>query len=231
MAKGLLIVGAGSGFARATARRFGLDGWTVHLLARSPDGLERLTKSLSDDGVVCEPHRGDVTDHAALTELIAGIDRESPIDACVFQPRGADQIVDVTKATVDNVRPHLEMLVLGAVATASALVPPMVERRSGSLVFVGGASARLPLRIFGNLGMAMSGLRNFAMTLNTAVAEHGLHSAFYTAAGAIGAEGSVKAGELDPAVLAERMFTLVRDGDVREVLMTPDGEVAVKGAR
>lgn len=231
MSKNLLIVGAGPGFALATARRFGRDGWTAHLIARSPEGLERLSESLAEDGVSSRTYRADVTRHAELSELVTGIDRESPIDALVFQPRGSDTIVDVLEATTENIRPHLDMLVLGAVAAASPLLPRMIERGSGSLVFVGGGSARLPLRMFGNLGMAMSGLRNYAMTLNTAVAKRGLHSAFYTAAGAIGAEGDVKPGELDPLVLADRMFTLVRDHDATEVLMTPDGEIPMKGSR
>ena len=77
----------------------------------------------------------------------------------------------------------------------------------------------------------MAGLRNYAMTLNSAIAKRGVFSAFYTVAGAIGVEGAVAQGEIDPVVLAERMFTLVRDRDVKEVLMTADGEVEVRGSR
>lgn len=128
-------------------------------------------------------------------------------------------------------RPHLELLVLGAVALGQALVPGMAERGRGSLVFVGGGSARLPLPVFGNLGMAMSGLRTYALTLNAALAENGVHSAFCTVAGMIGTDGQVRPGQLDPRQLAERMYTLVRDRDAREVVMTPDGEVVPKGAR
>lgn len=231
MSKNLLIVGAGVGFARATARRFGADGWTVHLIARSQEGLERLRSSLEDEGVRCLAYPGDVCDHGALSALVADIDDVHPIDAMVFQPRGADDIVDVLDVTVDNVRSHLDMLVLGAVAAAAPLVSRMVERYSGALIFIGGGSARLPLRFFGNLGPAMSGLRNYAMTLNTAVRDQGVYSGFYTVAGAIGTDGAVNSGELDPVSLADRVFTLVRDRDAKEVLMTPDGEVAVKASR
>jgi hypothetical protein len=44
----------------------------------------------------------------------------------------------------------------------------------------------------------------------------------------IGAESHVNHGQLDPNHLAERMHSLVRDRDAREVLMTPDGEVVPK---
>jgi NADP-dependent 3-hydroxy acid dehydrogenase YdfG len=231
VAKNLLIVGAGAGFARCTAREFGSQGWTVHLLARSRGGLDDVAAALADDSVAVHTHVGDVAQHAGISELVRQIDTEHPLDACVFQPSGRDDLVDVLDANVENVRPHLELLVLGAVALGQALVPRMVERRRGSLVFVGGGSARMPLPVFGNLGMAMAGLRTYALTLNAALAEKGVHSASYTVAGMIGTEDRVKPGQLDPRRLAERMYALVRDRDAREVLMTPDGEVVPKGAR
>jgi NADP-dependent 3-hydroxy acid dehydrogenase YdfG len=229
--KNVLIVGAGPGFAHCTAREFGSQGWTVHLLARSRSGLDSLAASLADDVADVYTYVGDVTDHAVLSQLIGQIDAEHHLDACVFQPRGGDDLVDVLDANVDNVRPNLELLVLGGVAVAQALVPRMAERGSGCLVFVGGGSARAPLPVFGNLGMAMAGLRTYALTLNAALADRGVHCAFYTVAGMIGTESRVKTGQLDPRLLAERMYSLVTDRDAREVLMTPDGEVVPKGAR
>lgn len=231
MAKNLLIVGAGPGFGGCTARIFGSQGWTVHLLARSRKGLDDLTASLADKSVTANTYVGDVTQYSALRALVTEIDTEHPLDALIFQPRGSEEVVDVLDATIDNVRPNLDLLVLGAVAVGHALAPRMVERGRGSLVFVGGGSARTPLPIFGNLGMAMAGLRTYALTLNAALATHGVHSAFYTVAGMIGDEDRVQAGQLDPRRLAERMYALVRDRDAREVLMTADGEVVPKGAR
>jgi NADP-dependent 3-hydroxy acid dehydrogenase YdfG len=228
--KNLLIVGAGAGFARCTAREFGSRGWTLHLLARSQTNLDALASTLADDAIDVHTYVGDVTQHAAFGAVLAAIDTEHPLDACVFQPRGNDDFVDVLDATVDNVQPNLDSLVLGGVAVGQALAPRMVERGTGCLVFVGGGSARAPLPVFGNLGMAMAGLRTYALTLNAALADRGVHSAFYTVAGMIGAEGRVKPGQLDPRQLAERMHALVRDRDAREVLMTPDGEVIPKGA-
>lgn len=231
MAHNLLVIGAGTGFAYASARRFGADGYAAHLIARSPERLAVVADRLSADGLPVRTYPGDVTDHAGLTKLITEIDAAHPVDAAIFQPGPAgSSIVDVFEATVDNVRPHLELLVLGAVAVGQALVPRMIDRGSGSLVFVGGGSARLPLREFGNLGPAMSGLRTYALTLNAALAGTGVHAAFYTVAGMI-ATGEVTAGQLDPEQLAERMHRLVTERDAREVLMTASGEVVPKGAR
>jgi NADP-dependent 3-hydroxy acid dehydrogenase YdfG len=231
MAQNLLIVGAGTGFARASARRFGADGYQVHLIARSADRLADLQAELTSEGITAWTYAADVTSHGELTGLIASIDQQYPVDVGIFQPGGrAGEIVDVVDATTANVRPNLDLLVLGAVAVGQALVPAMIGRGAGSLVFVGGGSARLPLRDFGNLGMAMSGLRAYALTLNAALTDKGVHAAFFTVAGMIGT-GAIEPGQLDPAELAERMRALVQEPDVREVLMTPGGEVIPKGSR
>jgi len=236
MAQNLLIVGAGAGFARASARRFGADGYAVHLIARSARRLAPVAAELAAAGVTARTYPADVTSHAELSRLITDIDAEHPIDVCIFQPGGrSGDLVDVLDATVGNVRPNLDLLVLGAVAVGEAMVPAMIGRGSGCLVFVGGGSARLPLRDFGNLGMAMSGLRSYALTLHAALADKGVHAAFYTVAGMIATgaagEGQTAPGEIDPAGLADRMCRLAGEPDVREVIMTPAGEVIPKGAR
>jgi NADP-dependent 3-hydroxy acid dehydrogenase YdfG len=231
MAQNLLIVGAGTGFARATARRFGADGYAVHLIARSADRLAAVAAELAADGTLARTYQADVTSHGELAGLVADIDRQYPVDVGIFQPGGRSaDLVDVLDATVGNVRPNLDLLVLGAVAVGQVLVPAMIGRGSGNLVFVGGGSARLPLRDFGNLGMAMAGLRAYALTLHAALADKGVHAAFYTVAGMI-ATGETGPGEIDPLVLAERMRALIEEPDVREVLMTADGEVVPRGAR
>jgi NAD(P)-dependent dehydrogenase (short-subunit alcohol dehydrogenase family) len=227
----LLIVGAGPGLSLASARRFGAEGYRVHLLGRSQERLEGLRDVLAAEGTEAKVHPADITDHAALTALVENLDRETPLDACIFQPGGrSGDLVDVLDATVANVRDNLELLVLGAVAVGAALAGPMAGRGSGTLVFVGGGSARLPLRDFGNLGMAMAGLRNYALTLNAALSGTGAHAAFYTVAGMI-ATATPEPGQLDPQELAARMWTLVEEQDAREVLMTPQGEIVPKGAR
>lgn len=231
MARNLLIVGAGMGFSLASARRFGADGYGVHLVARSGDRLARVADELASDGIAVQAYATDVTSQEELTDLVAEIDSKYPVDTCIFQPGGRSaDLVDVLDATVGNVRPHLELLVLGAVAVGQALAPAMIERASGCLVFVGGGSARLPLRDFGNLGMAMSGLRAYALTLHAALAGTGVHAAFYTVAGMIAA-GEPGPGQIDPRDLARRMRKLADEPDVREVIMTAGGEVVPKGAR
>jgi NADP-dependent 3-hydroxy acid dehydrogenase YdfG len=230
MTNNLLIVGAGPGLSHATARRFGAEGWAVHLIARRQGRLDELAADLKADGVQVQTYVADVIQHAALSELVSGIDDDVTLDACIFQPGPpGDALVDVLEATVANSGPYLELLTLGALAVGQVLVPRMLERGSGSFVIVGGGSARLPLRMFGNLGMAMAGMRNYALTLHAALTDAPVHVAFYTVAGMI-ATGVVGPDQLDPLQLSDRMWSLITEHDGREVIMTAKGEVVPKGS-
>lgn len=95
------------------------------------------------------------------------------------------------------------------------------------IVFVGGGSARLPLRFFGNLGQAMSGLRNYAMTLNKALRDTGVTTSFFTVAGMI-TDADPNDQQILVSDLSDRIYKLVQEQGPDEVLMTPGGEVSLK---
>lgn len=228
MSKHLIIIGAGPGLALENARRFGAAGYRVTLLGRTPSRLDALVEDLGATGVHAVARVVDATDHDALRDVLREVDAETAVDVCLFQPGGTTgELVDVLAATVENVRANLELLTLGAVAVGEALVPAMTERGSGSLVFVGGGSARLPLRFFGNLGSAMAGMRSYAMTLDKALKGTGLSSSFITVAGMI-TDGEPDAQQIRVGDLSERILRMIQEEGPSEVLMTPTGDVPVK---
>ncbi|WP_170414969.1 SDR family oxidoreductase [Ruegeria atlantica] len=86
----IIITGASSGIGRATAELFLAEGWTVGLLARSADTLNRM----ASDHTNAVPLIADVTDaHAIKTAFNAFQDKAGNIDvlfnnAGIFAPGG-----------------------------------------------------------------------------------------------------------------------------------------------
>jgi short-subunit dehydrogenase len=227
----VLIVGAGPGLGLANARRFGEAGNAVHLIARSAERLEGLAAELAEAGVEVETSAVDLGDAEAFGARVAEIDERRPIDTAVFQPGiPGDALVDVSKVTGADTLPWFEAQVLGAMALGAALVPRMRERGSGSLIFVGGASARLTLQAFGNVGPVMAALRSYALTLSGALDEDGVFAAFFAVAGMIATGEEPKKGEVTPHALADRLYRLSVEQDARELLVSPDGDHVPKGA-
>lgn len=225
MTKHVAVIGAGPGLSMAIARIAGAAGYSVTLLARNAERLGGLTSALQTDGVDADWLAVDISDHVSFRTALRELNARNPIDVAVFQPTGtSSEIIDVLQATVENVRPNLELLTLGAVATAEVLVKPMIDRGSGALVFVGGGSSQLPLRFFGNLGPAMAGVRAFSRTLDRALRGTGVHSGYLTLAAMIADADTADLSQQQVRVesVAAAVWQLVKGGDSHDILVAPE---------
>ncbi len=76
------ITGASAGIGRALALRLAAEGWRVAATARRADALDALARA---SGGRITPYPGDVTDAAAMADIVAAIEaREGPIALAVL---------------------------------------------------------------------------------------------------------------------------------------------------
>src|SRR5438045_693906 len=131
-----VITGASRGIGRATALRLAAD-YEVVALARSDDALESLAQEIESRGGRCRPRVVDVTDPVAVRAALAGIDAQVLVN---------NAGVGTTKPFVDLTRDEwMRMVNVNFNAlfdVTQALVGPMIERRSGHIVFIGSISGR-----------------------------------------------------------------------------------------
>jgi NAD(P)-dependent dehydrogenase (short-subunit alcohol dehydrogenase family) len=99
--------------------------------------------------------------------------------------------------------------VLGAIASVRAVLPDMLTRGSGALFFTSGLSAITPMPFLGNAGIAMSGLRNYAYSLNQALADRGI----YAGTLCIGTLITKGDPEKDPDLIAARIYQMCEQRD------------------
>ncbi|MGW6496284.1 SDR family oxidoreductase [Nonomuraea angiospora] len=168
-----MIIGAGPGIGLAVARRFGKEGFEVSLVSRSQDRLAALVAQLGD--VRATAHAADLTDERSLEAALADI---GPVDVLVYNGAGAVRaLTSVLEVTRESAQDAFDSAVLGAVTAVRAVLPHMLERGSGTLLFTSGISAVHPLPFLGNVGIAVSGLRNYALSLAVAEIHWRLHTA------------------------------------------------------
>ena len=156
----IAIVGAGPGLGLSIARRFGREGFTVALISRSAANLDRLAAELAASGIEAAGFEADVRDRPSLTAALdAAADRLGPVDVLEYSPapHGAPSglaMTDVLHVTVENVQPQVEFYVYGAIAAVQAVLPGMLERGRGTLLFTTGASSAVTMPPMGNVGIA-----------------------------------------------------------------------------
>ena len=174
----IAILGAGPGMGQAIARTFGHNGFTVALLAHDQEKLDHLVAQPADEGITAAGFRADIADCPSLVTAFAAVkERFGPVDVLEFSP--ADQALPMAgplEVTIENIQPQIDFYVYGALTAVQQVLPDMLARGSGTLLFTTGASSVHPNPMMGNIGLATAGLRNCVHALHGALADRGIQS-------------------------------------------------------
>src|SRR3954466_15000138 len=151
----IVIVGAGPNLGLAIARRFGREGFAVGLVSRTQSKLDDLAGRLEADGIGAGGGAADIRDAAALTSAIESLaEKLGPVEVLEYSPLPAREFMKpILETTVDDVRGPLEFSILGAGAAATAVIGPMLERGSGTILFTTGGAAINPYPLRAGVGI------------------------------------------------------------------------------
>jgi short-subunit dehydrogenase len=131
-----VITGASRGIGRAIALRLATD-YEIVALARSDDELESLAQEIEARGGRCRPRVVDVTDPGAVRAALAGIDAQVLINNA-----GVGTNKPFVELTRDEWMRMVNVNFNSLFDVTQALVGPMIERRSGHIVFIGSIAGR-----------------------------------------------------------------------------------------
>lgn len=131
MTKGVaLVTGASAGIGAATAKALAMDGWTVHATARRLQPLQ----ALGEFGVA--PHQVDVTDGAAMRELIASLE----IDLLVANAGRGGAMTGLSEAVAEEIEAVVQTNVTALIQITKAAMEGMAARGRGHIITVGSVS-------------------------------------------------------------------------------------------
>jgi NAD(P)-dependent dehydrogenase (short-subunit alcohol dehydrogenase family) len=193
----LLVVGAGPGLGMSVARRFGAEGHAVALISRSAERHADYLRSLADAGVEAAAFTADADQPESLRQAVdAARTRFGRIDVGYFGPAAPSAPTgDITSLDAAGAELALRPVV-SAVDFASLLIPELTDRGDGALLFAGGLSSVVPMPPLGGLALYAAALRNYAITLNAALAPAGVY------AGTITIGGLIERGDIHRAMQA-----------------------------
>ena len=198
-----VIIGVGPGLGMSMARRFGRAGFRVAVLSRSAARHDAYLSDLAALGITATAHTADVTNQDQLESVLAEI---GDIELAYYGPGASDQkIVPLTEMDVATAQSAFDW-VWPAVAVVDAVLPGMLDRGNGGLIFAGGLSSVRPMPGLGQLALATAALRNYALTLNAALADRGVY------AGTLTIGGLVERGDIHAMVAADPAKYGIADG-------------------
>jgi 3-hydroxy acid dehydrogenase/malonic semialdehyde reductase len=142
MKKTVLITGATSGIGKATAQILAQNNYKVILCGRRIDRLAQLEKELS---AFTEVHSlsFDVRDKNAAFDSIHNLPEEfSTIDVLINNAGNAHGLDPIQTGNVDDWDAMIDINVKGLLYVSKAIIPQMVERKSGHIINIGSIAAK-----------------------------------------------------------------------------------------
>src|ERR1700682_5792502 len=153
-----IVAGASSGIGAAAATELAGRGFPVALGARRVNKLTELVEKIRADGGEAVAFALDITDQESVKSFVTQtIEALGEIELLVsgagdMSPGRLHEIS--TDAFLEQVQIHL----IGANRLATAVLPEMVARRRGDVIFVGSDVALVPRPHMGAYGAAKAGL-------------------------------------------------------------------------
>lgn len=171
--KGVLVTGAGRGVGKRLAIGFAGAGACVGLLARSKAELDLAHLEIQHTGGVALRIRANVCDSE---ELSAAVDRmrvhyggvQVLICAAAIQGPIGPLLETSPKAWVETIHTNL----IGVMNSVRAVLPAMIERRSGKIIVLSGGGAAMGRPNFSAYASSKAAVVRFVETVAEEVSDH-----------------------------------------------------------
>jgi hypothetical protein len=142
MKKIAFITGATSGIGKATAINFALNGINLVLCGRRQDRLDVLKEELGKE-VNVHTLNFDIRNKVSVQEAIASLPKEfAQIDILINNAGNAHGLDTIQEGSVDDWDAMLDINVKGLLYVSKALIPQMVERKSGHIINIGSTAGK-----------------------------------------------------------------------------------------
>jgi short-subunit dehydrogenase len=170
-----IITGASSGIGMALARELARGGWSLGLLARRGDELEKLAAELRLTRVSCHPLSVDVTDRTAMHRAFKSVEESlGPVELFVANA-GISVPTLVSPLNVDDISRVYALNFHAMTYGFEAALPGMLARKSGHLVAVSSLAGYFTFPGESAYCSSKAAVNSFTAGLRTQLAPRGVH--------------------------------------------------------
>ncbi len=139
MSKFIVVVGFGPGISTAVAEKFGAEGFSVALVARSQARLDAGVRALKARGVAAAAFVADAGDPASIRAAIKSAHAEfGPISVIHWNAYGGAEAGDLLTTDPAAVRRVFDVAVVGLLAAVQEALPDL-KRTAGAVLVTNGA--------------------------------------------------------------------------------------------
>jgi len=171
--KCVLITGAGRGIGKRLALGFAAEGAKVGLLARSQAEIDLAKLEIEQASGVAMRLRADVRDEHEVAHAVERLRGEfGCIDILIAAAAIQGPIGPFLTAKPKQWNETIETNLIGAANACRAVLPPMIERRSGKIILISGGGSAYARPNFTAYAAAKTAVVRFGETLAEEVRDH-----------------------------------------------------------
>jgi NADP-dependent 3-hydroxy acid dehydrogenase YdfG len=218
MSRTIVVVGYGPGVSNAVAEKFGAEGFSVALVARSAERLNAGVAALKAKGVAAAAAPADASDPAAIAAAI-GAARQAlgPITAIHWNAYGGGEAGDLITATPAATRAAFDVAIVGLLAAVQAALPDLKAAGDGAVLVTNGAFGELNPQVdaiavnIKSMGLAVANAAKHKLVglLAARLKDDGVYVGEVMIAGAVKGTGFDSGGPaIDPARIAGEFWRL-----------------------
>uniref|UniRef100_A0ACD5Y6T2 Uncharacterized protein n=1 Tax=Avena sativa TaxID=4498 RepID=A0ACD5Y6T2_AVESA len=211
------VVGVGPRLGSAVARKFASEGYTVAILSRDLDKLSQLAEEIAQEAKAqVFALRVDCADARSVREAFEGVLSLGPVEVLVYnacEPPGEDdgdaasRPVPFLSISPDAFHRTIAVSAAGAFHCAQQVIPGMVDRGRGTIIFTGSSASVTGFAGYSDLSCGKFALRGLSQSLAKEFQPAGVHVAHMIIDGVIGERSCVYMGF--PPILSMVSFGVV----------------------
>ncbi|WOK96215.1 hypothetical protein Cni_G04922 [Canna indica] len=205
------VVGVGPKLGRSIARKFAHEGYTVAILARDLAKLSRFADEIAREAKAqVFAIRIDCADSKSVREAFEGVLSLGFVEVLVYnacEPPETCPPTSFTTVSVESFERSLAVSAVGAFHCAQQVIPGMVERGRGTIIFTGSSASVNGFAGFCEQSCGKFALRGLSQCLAREFQSSGVHIAHVVIDGGIGIPRSPRGDQnaflMDPDALAQ----------------------------
>ena len=197
------LVGVGPGIGISLARRFGIAGCDLALVARHAEVLAENIVELQKDGISSLAFPVDVTEQDSLRLAFSAISEAmGPPTILIYNATVVTRLLP-SELKINTLIRDFTTNVAGALAAVHCVVPDMRAAGRGTILFSSAGVGLVPDTNWASYSATKAALRNLSFSIGDELKSDGIHVAVVTIAGRI-----MHGTNLDPDCLAEEYWRL-----------------------
>jgi short-subunit dehydrogenase len=166
----VLLTGAARGIGRATAMALAAKGLPLGLIDRDATGLSAVAEGVAS--VVRVP--ADVTDRAAMADAARQVEATLGPIGVLVACAGVGDLTRLPDLELDGLRSMIEVNFLGVANAIAAVLPGMIERKSGHIVGISSVAGYRGLPWMASYSASKAALSTYLEAIRPALKRRGV---------------------------------------------------------